>query len=296
MDLEDIKELYPFKNNYLELQNGMKMHYVDEGEGEVLLMLHGNPTWSFFYRNLIKQFSKTHRVVAPDHIGCGLSDKPQEFDYVLSNHIKHVLALIDHLKLEKITLVVHDWGGAIGFGTATERPEVFERFVVFNTAAFISKDIPFRINLCRLPGIGKLAVRGLNAFAGAATFMTTVNPMPEKVKLGFILPYDNWENRIATHEFVRDIPLEKNHKSRETLEKIDNNLNKFKNKPMLICWGRHDWCFHEKFLDVWKQRFPNADVNLLEAGHYLLEDKKDEINVLIDRFLKKNKLSQKAKA
>ena len=154
MDLSDIKELYPFESNFLELQDGMKMHYVDDGEGEVLLMLHGNPTWSFFYRNLIKQFSKTHRVIAPDHIGCGLSDKPQKFDYVLKNHIKHVLALIDHLKLERITLVVHDWGGAIGFGTATERPELFERFVVFNTAAFISRIFHLGLICADFPELG----------------------------------------------------------------------------------------------------------------------------------------------
>ena len=184
-------------------------------------MLHGNPTWSFFYRDLIKHFSKNHRVVVPDHIGCGLSDKPQDFEYRLENHINNVLALIDELKLKDVTLVVHDWGGAIGFGCAVKRPELFKKFVVFNTAAFVSKDIPFRISLCRIPGIGKLAVRGFNAFAGAATFMTTIDSLPEDVKAGFLLPYDNWANRIATHEFVKDIPLEQNHPSRPALEEID---------------------------------------------------------------------------
>lgn len=290
MNLENIRDLYPFKSHFLELNSGWRMHYVDEGEGEVLLMLHGNPTWSFFYRNLIKSFSKSHRVIAPDHVGCGLSDKPQKFDYVLANHIKHVVELLDHLKLKKVTLVVHDWGGAIGFGAASARPHLFERFVVFNTAAFLSRDIPFRIRLCRLPGLGKWAVRGCNIFAAAATFMTTLKPLPEKVKSGFLRPYDSWANRIATYEFVKDIPLEKKHVSWGTLEKVDKDLVKFKNKPMLICWGKRDWCFHGKFLDIWQQRFPEAEVNLLEAGHYLLEDKKDEIAVLIERFLKRNKI------
>ncbi len=290
MTLDDIKDLYPFKSHFLTLPNGEKLHYLDEGSGEVLLMLHGNPTWSFFYRDLVKHYSQNYRVIAPDHIGCGLSDKPQNYSYQLANHINNILALIDSLQLNNISLIVHDWGGAIGFGTATERPDLFKRFIVFNTAAFLSQDIPFRINLCRLPFIGKIAVRGFNAFAGAATFMTTKKPLPEKVKIGFILPYDNWCNRIATHEFVRDIPLEKNHPSRATLEKIDKNLKQFQNKPILICWGKHDWCFHEKFLVTWRERFPEAQVHLLEAGHYLLEDKKEEIIPLIDRFLKTHKI------
>jgi len=287
MKFDDIKDLYPFKSQYLDI-DGLKYHYVDEGEGEVMLMLHGNPTWSFFYRDLVKNYSKKYRVIAVDHIGCGLSDKPQDYAYRLDNHISNVLALVEHLKLKNITLFVHDWGGAIGFGCATRRNELFKRFVVFNTAAFVSMDIPFRISLCRLPGIGKVAVRAFNAFAGAATFMTTVDPLPAKVKAGFIYPYDNWTNRIATHEFVRDIPLEKNHPSRECLQRIDDGLESLKSKPMLICWGKHDWCFNMDFLKVWRERFPDAGVHELDAGHYLLEDKGPEIISLVDDFLKKN--------
>ena len=173
MDLKDIRDIYPFESKWLDA-NGGRYHYVDQGEGKVILMLHGNPTWSFFYRNLISHFSRKYRVIAPDHIGCGLSDKPQDWSYKLENHIENVLKLIDHLELKDINLVVHDWGGAIGFGCAVRRPELFKKLTVFNTAAFVSKDIPFRISICRLPGLGKLAVRGFNAFAGSATFMTTV--------------------------------------------------------------------------------------------------------------------------
>lgn len=284
MTTDDIKDIYPFTSQYLEVDGG-KYHYVDEGKGEVMLMLHGNPTWSFFYRDLISHFSKTHRVIAPDHIGCGLSDKPQDFEYRLENHINNVLQLIDKLNLQNITLVVHDWGGAIGFGCAVKKAPLFKQFVVFNTAAFVSQDIPFRISLCRLPALGKIAVRGFNAFAGPATFTTTVKPLSEKIKAGFLLPYDNWQNRIATHEFVKDIPLEKNHPSRKTLEEIDQGLAGLKDKPMLICWGKHDWCFNDKFLKVWKERFPTAKVHELDAGHYLLEDKGDEIIWHIEKFI-----------
>ena len=288
MKRDDIKDLYPFESHYLDI-DGLKYHYLDEGKGDVMLMVHGNPTWSFFYRDLVKNYSKNYRVIAVDHIGCGLSDKPQDYAYVLENHISNLMRLINHLSLKNITLFVHDWGGAIGFGCATRRKDLFKRFVVFNTAAFVSSDIPFRISLCRLPGVGKVAVRAFNAFAGAATFMTTVDKLPKKVKDGFIFPYDNWKNRIATHEFVRDIPLEMSHPSRDCLQAVDDGLAALTDIPMIICWRKHDWCFNMDFLKTWKERFPKAPVHELEAGHYLIEDKGTEIISLVDSFLEKNK-------
>jgi pimeloyl-ACP methyl ester carboxylesterase len=114
-----------------------------------VLMLHGNPTWSFFYRRLINALKENHRVIAPDHMGCGLSDKPQDYPYCLSNHMLNVEKLITHLELKHITLICHDWGGAIGMGVAARRPDLFDRFVVLNTAAWRSSRMPKRI--CRLP-------------------------------------------------------------------------------------------------------------------------------------------------
>ena len=288
MITDTFKDIYPFKNNFLDL-NGLKYHYLDEGNSnETMLMLHGNPTWSFFYRDLVKKYSSKYRVVVPDHIGCGLSDKPQDFDYTLENHISNVVKLIEHLDLKNITLFVHDWGGAIGSGTAIRLKERFRRLVIFNTAAFVSDDIPFRINLCRLPGFGKFIVRGLNAFAGPATFMTTQRKLSPKVKKAFLAPYDNWNNRIATHEFVRDIPLEESHRSRQTLKAVDDGLSTLKELPALICWGKHDFCFHTGFMKIWKERFPDAELHEFDAGHYLLEDKLNEIVDVVDSFLEKN--------
>ena len=153
------RDLYPFRSQYLTL-SGWKYHYVDEGSGDPLVMLHGNPTWSFYYRALIAAFSPTHRVIAPDHVGCGLSDKPQAYSYTLAQHINNLEALLDALELERLTLFLHDWGGPIGMGYALRHPERVKRFVVFNTAAFPVSRIPLRINVCKLPGFGALAVRG----------------------------------------------------------------------------------------------------------------------------------------
>lgn len=283
---EILKEEYPFESHFHTVEGGLQMHYVDEGKGPVVLMLHGNPTWSFFYRNVIKQLSKNHRCIAVDHIGCGLSDKPQKYKYVLENHIKNVCSLLDTLDIQSTDLIVHDWGGAIGFGVATRRPEIFRRFVVMNTAAFLSKEIPFRIHVCKIPFFGTAAIRGFNAFAGAATTMAvSKTKMSAIVKKGFLLPYNNWKNRIATLKFVHDIPLRKGHHSHEILKAIDEQVHLLRGKPMLICWGGKDFCFNDTFYNEWTKRFPNADTEYSkEAGHYLLEDEGERFIARIEAF------------
>jgi len=143
---QELKNEYPFSSHYHSVGKE-KLHYIDEGQGEVMLMLHGNPTWSFFYRNVAKHFAKTNRVIVPDHVGCGLSDKPQDYEYTLKNHVQNTLALIEKLGLKDITLLVHDWGGAIGMGVATARPDLIKRMVIMNTAAFRSLEIPMRITI-----------------------------------------------------------------------------------------------------------------------------------------------------
>jgi hypothetical protein len=175
----DWRTLYPFADHWLELDHGNRLHYVDEGRGTAVVMLHGNPTWSFYYRGLICGLRNSCRTVVPDHLGCGLSDKPQDYAYCLENHIRNLeRLLLDTLRLDHITLVVHDWGGAIGMGFATRHPEKIARVVVLNTAAFLLPDCPWRIRICRLPGFGTLALRGLNAFSRAALHMGVCQPKP----------------------------------------------------------------------------------------------------------------------
>ncbi len=288
MELDsEIRRLYPFQSRFLET-GGHRLHYVDEGKGEPLLLLHGNPTWSFYYRNLIREFSPSFRCVAPDHIGCGLSDKPPDYPYRLSQHIDNLEALADHLGLEDITLAVHDWGGAIGFGLAARRPGRIKRLILFNTAAFRSTRIPFRINICRLPGFGALAIRGANAFAGAAVRMATTRPggLPPEVRRGFLWPYRSWRDRVATLRFVQDIPLNPSHPSWETLVDIEKALPTFRDRLALICWGGRDFCFNDSFLERWKTKLPGARVcRYAEAGHYVVEDALPEIVAEMRAFL-----------
>jgi pimeloyl-ACP methyl ester carboxylesterase len=266
-----LQELYPFKNNYMTVE-GNELHYVDEGEGEPILMVHGNPTWSFYYRDLIKEFSKSNRVIAPDHIGCGFSDKPQDYEYMLENHISNIEKLVAKLELKGITLVVHDWGGAIGFGLATRHPDLIKKIIILNTAAYTCDYIPPQINICRTPIIGEAVIRGFNAFAGPATHMAVEKPLSKNVKKGYLLPYNNYKNRIATAKFVTDIPMKKTHRSYKTLETIENKLSSL-TCPKLVLWGRKDFCFNDYFLNRWRNIYPEATYKIFEeAGHYVIED------------------------
>jgi cis-3-alkyl-4-acyloxetan-2-one decarboxylase len=286
------REEYDFEPNFLETTAGT-LHYLDEGSREAapILCVHGNPTWSFYYRRLVREFRDSHRVIAPDHLGCGLSDKPQKWSFRLEDHIANLERLLFELNLEKVTLVVHDWGGAIGLGAAVRHPERFARILVLNSAAFPADRIPLRINVCRTPFLGELAVRGLNAFARAAATMALEHHerMTSVVRRGYLAPYDSWNNRIATHRFVTDIPMRRDHPSYATLEGIDSGLEKLHHLPMRIAWGEKDWCFTPAFLEMWQARFLDAEVLPIEhAGHYVLEDAHEEILPWLHEFVNRS--------
>lgn len=291
-DLGSIKDEYPFTPRTLWL-NGFALSYLDEGpkDAPAIVMLHGNPTWSFYYRRLVLALRGKYRVIAPDHMGCGLSDKPGDYEYTLSAHIGNLTRLIDHLGLENLTLAMHDWGGAIGMGYAAGRPENVKALVVFNTSAFRSDRIPFRIRILRAPLFGDVMIRGLNAFAGSAIYlaMATGKPgrfMKKSVRKGYLLPYDSWANRIAILRFVQDIPMSPADGSYALLEKIENRLSLFRNTPALIAWGMRDFCFDRAFLKGWLDRLRNTEAHMIEdAGHYVVEDAHEKIVPLMERFM-----------
>jgi len=285
---------YPFASHFIDI-GGHRYHYIDEGTGETLLCVHGNPSWSFAWRNIVKEYSATHRVIAVDHIGCGFSDKPQKYSYTLRQHIENLDCLIERLSLNNITLLAHDWGGAIGMGVAGKHPELFSRFVLFNTAAFRSRNIPLRIAVCRTPLLGTLAIRGFNLFARAAISMAVAkhpSPMTAAVQCGYLAPYNSWHNRVATLRFVEDIPLKPTHVSYETLVGVEEGLAQFQNSPMLLVWGEQDWCFTTAFRDEFQHRFPDAELlSLPDAGHYVFEDACETIIPRLQKFLTEHPLT-----
>ncbi len=286
-----MSDLYPFEPHYLDL-GGHRLHYVDEGQGEAVLMVHGNPSWSFYYRNLIKALRTTHRAIAPDHVGCGRSDKPGDdrYEYTLSTRAADLGRLVEHLGLRRITLVVHDWGGMIGMAWAVKNPDLISRVVVLNTGAFhlpSGKAFPPTIALARMPGLGAALVRGGNAFArGAVRFCVTRHPMPPEVAAGYLEPYGTWADRIAIQRFVEDIPLRARDHSYEVVSQTAAALDRLRAKPMLICWGMRDFVFDRHFLAEWERRFPDAQVHRFDdCGHYVLEDAAEEIVALVREFV-----------
>lgn len=283
----DFKELYPFSNHYLKIGDS-SLHYVDEGAGDPVLMVHGNPTWSFYYRELAKELKTGHRVVAPDHIGCGLSDKPENYQYTLENRINDLEKLVQFLDLKRIILVVHDWGGAIGFGLAVRRPELFKKIVILNTAAFRSDQLPFRIGLCKNRFFGEFLVRGLNGFAWPASFMASQKTLSKKVKAAYLAPYSDYQKRKAVSEFVKDIPLGPTHRSYNTLKEIEEKLPTL-DCPKLILWGGKDFCFNDSFFTKWKEIYPESFHKYYpNAGHYILEDEREDVISKIKDFIEAN--------
>ncbi len=279
------RDLFPFESRTFATPAG-QLHYVDEGPRTAapIVCLHGNPTWAFHFRKLIKEARPFQRVVALDHMGMGLSDRPADFPYSLEEHVKNAVAFVDALDLRKITLVVHDWGGAIGMGLAVARPDRIARITVMNTAAFFIPRLPLRIAICRAGAPGEFITRGLNGFARAATTMTTTRPLPPDVRAGYLAPYASWRRRIGIWNFVRDIPMEPGHRSRATLAGIEQGLKSLR-KPMQILWGEQDWCFTPRFREEWQKRFPHAYVHRFDnAGHYLIEDEPDAVVALIRDF------------
>ncbi len=270
---------FPYPPHFLDV-NGGRMAYIDEGprDAPVMLCVHGNPTWSFYWRHLVEKFSANWRVVVPDHIGCGRSDKPQGWPYHLQGHIGNLQNLVRTLDLQNILLVVHDWGGAIGMGVAGRERARFQGFVVTNTAAFRSQQIPFSIATCKLPIYGPIAVRGFNGFARVATVRAPARPLSEVAKAGLLWPYGNWKDRIATLRFVEDIPMHAGHPSWAELSKVEAGLSGLTDKPMLLLWGEQDFCFTPAFREEWQRRFPKASTQAwTDVGHYVMEDAPDRV-------------------
>lgn len=283
------RSLYPFVSRYFTLKTGHRLHYIDEGRGETIVMLHGNPTWSFYYRNLVQYLKPMYRCLVPDHIGCGLSSKPQRYPYCLEQHIENTLLWLKNLNVGRFHLIVHDWGGAIGMGVATRWPASIQSMIILNSAGFLSDQMPLRITLCRIPLLGPWLIKYLNLFAKAATIMASQRRLSKKIKDGYLHPYNSPKNRVAINAFVQDIPMDDTHPSYKTLAQIQENLWLLEQKPCLLAWGMKDFCFTPEFLKRWQSIFPQAtSICYDDAGHYVLEDAKDDLCPTIRKFLLKH--------
>ena len=285
---------YPFTPQRFQVRPGIAMSYLDEGprDGEIVLMLHGNPSWSYYWRKLVSGLSDRYRCIVPDHVGMGLSDKPgdADYDYTLASRIDDLATLLAHLGIDgKLTLAVHDWGGMIGFGWALRDPSRIARLVVLNTAAFplpAEKPMPWQLKLGRDSRLGALAIRGFNAVSSAASRVGVCNAMPPDVRAAYVAPYNSWANRIATLRFVQDIPLAPGDKAWALVEESGRRLHEYADRPALLAWGLRDFVFDAHFLRGFEQKLPQAQSLIFDdAGHYVLEDKAAQIVPQVRRFL-----------
>ena len=288
---------YPFTPKRLEVRPGLSMSYLDEGprDGDVIVMLHGNPSWSYYWRNLVSGLSDKYRCIVPDHIGMGFSDKPDDstYEYTLQSRVDDVSALLEHLSITgPVTLAVHDWGGMIGFGWALSHAQQVKRLVITNTAAFplpAAKHMPWQLSLGRDSKFGAFIIRAFNAFSSGASYQGVHTKMPADVRRAYVSPYDTWANRISTLRFMQDIPLQPGDKAWPLVAEAGRRLPEFADRPAFIGWGLRDFVFDEYFLADFRAALPKAEVTAFEdAGHYVLEDKQAELVPAIRKFLDAN--------
>ena len=292
---------YPFKPNYVKI-DGYRQHYIDAAPlnkpgAEPIVLLHGNPTWSFLYRKFVPPLVEAgYRAIAPDYIGWGRSDKPADFSfYRLENRIKYFTKFMDLLNLKDITLVMQDWGGPIGLGYAVEHPGLIKRLVIMSTWAFdfpeeFGQELPPLFKMCREPWLGEAMLLGFNVFVEG--FLPGAIIRKEKITPEFVrayrAPFPDYNSRIPTMA-IQDVPLERDHPSRPTMLGIQEKLNRLK-VPTLLVWGEDDDLLDVKRLpEFWKMIYPHAELRLVpRAGHFLQEDAPEEVVAIIKEFLAKN--------
>lgn len=275
--------LYPFRPRRVPVEGG-ELSVVDEGAGPAIVFVHGNPSWSFLYRDLILALRGKFRCVAPDHLGCGLSDRQPE-PLRMVDHSRNLRTVLDVLGVREYLLVAHDWGGAIGAHQAGLSPDQVRGMVFANTAAFPLKRMPWQIRLARVPLLGRILMEQGNLFATGAARQGVVQPLAPAVADGLLWPWIEPEARRAVSAFVHDIPWTKSHPTRPTIEETERNLVNLRSKPCLLPWGLRDFCFDEVFLEEWRIRFPDAEVLRFEdAGHYLFEDAGQELRERVVEF------------
>lgn len=286
---------YPFQPHYYRRPDGLALHYIDEGRGQPLIMVHGNPTWSFFWRHLIKEFSPNYRCLALDHMGMGFSSRPDKKQYAfsLADRVADLSALVEHWRLDRPAhLIVHDWGGPIGLSWAAAHPEMVASVTVMNSGARIPKDyrLPWKLALFkRFTPMGSYLAHRCNLFAwGTAIFGVKKQLSPPALE-GFLAPYRQAEHRLAIARFVEDIPLDPAHPSFTLLADTNRALDKLlTGRPFSLIWGLGDFVFNRAVLLDWLGRFPHAPfLALPEAGHYLMEDEEQKIIAFLRKFLKK---------
>src|SRR5690606_27563342 len=296
---------YPFTPHRLEVRPGIHLGYLDAGrrDGEAVVMVHGNPSWSFYWRHLVLGLRDRYRCIVPDHVGMGLSDRPDDgpsarprYDYTLQSRVDDLGTLLGSLGITgPVTLAVHDWGGMIGFGWALRHMPQVQRLVILNTAAFPLpevKPMPWQLSMGRDSRLGGWLIRRFNLFARGAAWLGTQRSLPAEVRRGYIAPYQGWRNAISTLRFMQDIPLAEGDRAWPLLQEVARTLPGYADRPAFLGWGLKDFVFDHHFLDGFRKALPQAEVHAFDdAGHYVLDDKHEVLVPAIRRFLGRHPLA-----
>ena len=284
MEDDFLTKIFPFKRNWFE-RGKIRIHYVDEGQGQPIVMFHACPMWSFAYRNLIRELSTDHRVIAFDLPGFGLSTAGSHFAYKLNSYINITEGFLEALELDDITLILHGWGGTAGMGYAVRHPRKIRSLIIFNTLSFAMGSLPFRLKLCRIPWLGSKLVVNLNLL------LLGNRHHSKEIAEAYDYPYRNFAARYPLHRFVEDIPAVPEADSAQLIMEIEAGLWMFRSTPALILWAMQDWLYPPKQLKWWRRYLPGAEVHQLErAGRYIQEDAPDELRYYIRKFISEHQI------
>ena len=275
----DQKE-YPFEHHFVNLDAG-RLHYIDKGAGDPVVLVHGTPTWSFLYRDLIKTLSPNYRCLAPDHLGFGLSSKPEAFAYTPQAHAETFERFVESLGLDDFTLVVHDFGGPIGLAYALKHPEKIRRLVILNTWLWRNADLARGARLLNNP-LGRFLYKRLNVSANflvKAAFADKTKLTPE-LHRHYLAPFAKPADRVPLWRLVETVP-----ESNPWFGELGAQLEALKDKPTLIAWGTKDKLVPLANLERWQAAFPKAQTVRFEVGHFVPEEAGEALGEEIKEFL-----------
>lgn len=282
---------FPFPPHYVTVQ-GVRLHYVDEGRGEPVVMVHGNPTWSYVYRHFIGPIAGAgFRAVAPDLMGFGRSDKPIHGPYTLERHIANFAGTVLALDLRDITLVVQDWGSPIALSFASEHPDRVKRLVIMNARPRPfeeGRQLPPLFELFRQPITGEVLVQGLNAFVEGMipNGIFKKERVTPTLMAAYRAPFPDFNSRAGVLAFARGHPIGPCHPDYAREKRTSEWVSGFRGPALLICPLR-DHGYGRWALDIWKEMLPHARVHTLEdAAHYLQEDAHEQIVPWMLAFLR----------
>lgn len=279
-------ETYPFESRFFTTPSGHKLHYVDEGSGDPIVFVHGNPAWSFEFRHLIAGLRSGFRCVAPDHIGFGLSSRSDRGeDHHPKSHANRFASLMDHLDLRDLTLFVNDWGGPIGLDFARRRPDRVKRLVICNTWCWpVGEDFHFKsFSFLMSSRLGQYLIKHHNIFVNKVMPMAVgdKNVLTPEVMAHYRNALPSPVARAA-HAALPGYIVD----AGEWLDSIWRERAAFADKPALVLWGLRDIAFRKKELDRWKSELTNIEAHEFEdCGHFLAEEANEKVLRLLRVFM-----------